>query len=39
MTGKSGIYDVKVRNQHGSTVALFRGKSLRVGGEIVPQPE
>jgi acyl-CoA thioesterase len=39
LTGKSGIYDVKVRNQDGRTVALFRGKSLRVGGDVVAQPE
>ena len=39
LTGKSGIYDVTVRNQDGGTVALFRGKSLRVGGNVVPQPE
>jgi acyl-CoA thioesterase len=37
LTGKSGIYDVKVSNQDGRTIALFRGKSLRVGGEVVPQ--
>lgn len=35
LAGKSGIYDVKVSNQDGRTVALFRGKSLRVGGEVV----
>ena len=39
LSGKSGIYDVTVRNQDGRTVALFRGKSLRVGGDVVPQPE
>ena len=39
LTGKSGIYDVTVRNQDGRTVALFRGKSLRVGGDVVAQPE
>lgn len=32
---KTGIYDVTVRNQHGATVALFRGKSHRIGGEVV----
>lgn len=34
--GKSGVYDVKVTNQAGQTVALFRAKSLRIGGEVVP---
>jgi acyl-CoA thioesterase len=32
---KTGIYDVTVRNQRGATVALFRGKSHRIGGEVV----
>ena len=35
LNGKSGVYDVKVSNQEGRTVALFRGKSLRVGGEVI----
>ncbi len=33
--GKSGVYDIRVSNQDGRLVALFRGKSLRVGGEVV----
>lgn len=37
---KTGIYDVRVSNQDGVTVALFRGKSHRVTGHLVePQPE
>lgn len=35
LNGKSGVYDVKVSNQDGRTIALFRGKSLRVGGEVI----
>ena len=35
LNGKSGVYDVRVSNQEGRTVALFRGKSLRVGGEVI----
>lgn len=35
LAGKSGIYDIKVSNQDGRTVALFRGKSHRVQGEVV----
>lgn len=35
VSGKSGIYDVKVTNQEGRTLALFRGKSLRVAGHHV----
>ena len=38
MAGKSGVYDVRVSNQDGATVALFRGKSHRVSGHIVPPP-
>jgi len=36
LAGKSGVYDVKVTNQDGRTVALFRGKSHRVSGHIIP---
>ncbi len=35
LSGKSGVYDVAVINQEGRTVALFRGKSLRVGGHVL----
>lgn len=37
LAGKSGIYDVKVSNQDGRIIALFRGKSHRVSGEVAPQ--
>ena len=37
MSGKSGVYDVKVSNQDGRTIALFRGKSHRVSGEVIPR--
>jgi acyl-CoA thioesterase len=36
LAGKSGIYDVKVNNQDGRTIALFRGKSHRISGEVIP---
>lgn len=35
LSGKSGVYDIRVSNQDGRLVALFRGKSLRVGGAVV----
>ncbi len=35
LAGKTGIYDIVVRNQDGRTVALFRGKSHRVHGLVV----
>ena len=34
-TGRTGVYDIEVRDQHGKTVALFRGKSYRIDGHIV----
>ena len=35
MTGRHGIYDMRVSNQHGAVVAMFRGKSAQIGGSIV----
>ncbi len=32
--GRNGLYDVEVTNQHGQTVALFRGRSVRVKGHF-----
>lgn len=34
LSGKTGVYDIKVTNQEGRTVALFRGKSHRVAGTV-----
>jgi len=38
-TGRTGVYDIEVRNQHGRTVALFRGKSYRIDGQVVEEVE
>ena len=35
LAGRSGVYDVEIVNQRGETVALFRGKSARIKGEVV----
>ncbi|MES2296546.1 MAG: hydroxyphenylacetyl-CoA thioesterase PaaI [Pseudomonadota bacterium] len=35
LSGKTGVYDIKVCNQDGRTIALFRGKSHRVSGHVV----
>ena len=35
LSGRNGIYDVKVSNQRGETVALFRGKSAQIPGTVV----
>lgn len=34
--GRTGIYDVEVRNDVGETIALFRGTSYRLGGTVIP---
>jgi acyl-CoA thioesterase len=36
-SGRRGIYDVRVTNQSGETVALFRGHSATVKGKWVEQ--
>ncbi len=33
--GRSGVYDIDVKNQKGETIALFRGKSMRVKGTVI----
>lgn len=37
-TGRTGVYDIDVRNQDGRSVALFRGKSYRIDGHVVDEP-
>ncbi len=36
--GRTGVYDVTVRLRGGKTVALFRGKSYRIQGEVIAGP-
>ena len=36
-TGRTGVYDIDVRNQQGKTVALFRGRSYRIDGHVVDE--
>jgi len=33
--GRSGVYDVTVRNQNDEIIVLFRGKSHRIRGEVI----
>ena len=33
--GRTGVYDVTVRDSAGKTIALFRGKSYRISGEVI----
>lgn len=35
LTGRHGIYDMRVTNQHGEVIAMFRGKSAQIVGVIV----
>lgn len=34
-SGKSGIYDVTVTDEAGDVLALFRGRSLKIGGSVI----
>jgi acyl-CoA thioesterase len=38
LAGKTGVYDVTVKNEEGRTIALFRGKSHRVSGLVAEVP-
>jgi acyl-CoA thioesterase len=38
LSGRHGVYDMKVTNQSGEVIALFRGKSAQISGQIVPTP-
>ncbi len=35
LSGRTGVYDIAVRTRSGKTVALFRGKSYRIKGEVI----
>jgi acyl-CoA thioesterase len=40
VTGRTGLYDVEVRNQAGKRIAMFRGRSSRLKDRlVVPWPE
>ncbi|MEK6349297.1 MAG: hydroxyphenylacetyl-CoA thioesterase PaaI [Burkholderia sp.] len=36
LAGRHGIYDIRVTNRAGETVAMFRGKSARIAGNVIP---
>ena len=38
-TRRNGIYEITVKNQHGERVALFRGRSYRIDGEVTKLEE
>lgn len=35
--GRTGLYDVRIENQQGQLIALFRGKSYKVHGSVLAQ--
>ena len=37
LAGRTGIYDVTVTNQAGKAIALFRGRSYRIKGQVIGQ--
>lgn len=36
LNGRTGIYDVRVTDRSGQTVAMFRGKSAQIRGSLIP---
>lgn len=38
-SGRTGIYDVEVKNQDGLLLAVFRGKSYQIKGSLVAEEE
>jgi len=36
LIGRNGIYDIRVTNRAGETVAMFRGKSAQIRGNLIP---
>jgi acyl-CoA thioesterase len=36
LSGRHGIYDMRVSNQNGDVIALFRGKSAQIAGTVIP---
>lgn len=37
LQGRHGVYDMRVTNQHGQVVALFRGKSTQIKGHVIAE--
>lgn len=38
-SGRTGVYDIIVTNAQGQKVAVFRGKSYRVRGHVIDEPQ
>jgi acyl-CoA thioesterase len=37
LSGRHGIYDIRIQNRAGETVAMFRGKSAQIKGAVLPE--
>lgn len=37
LQGRHGIYDMKVSNQRGEVIAMFRGKSAQIAGQVISE--
>ena len=37
LQGRHGVYDMKVTNQRGEVIAMFRGKSAQIPGTVIPE--
>ncbi|KQT14141.1 hydroxyphenylacetyl-CoA thioesterase PaaI [Ramlibacter sp. Leaf400] len=37
LQGRHGVYDMRVTNQRGEVVAMFRGKSAQIPGTVFPE--
>jgi acyl-CoA thioesterase len=37
LQGRHGIYDMRVSNQRGEVIAVFRGKSTSIQGTVIPE--
>jgi acyl-CoA thioesterase len=35
VSGRTGVYDIEVKDQRSETIALFRGKSYRIKGHVI----
>ncbi len=37
-SGRTGVYDADITNQRDELLAVFRGKSYQIRGQVIPQP-
>jgi len=37
LSGRNGIYDIRITNLANETVAMFRGKSAQIKGSVIPE--